>query len=240
MSAQPAKKRAQKKTKRPARVPQNNGRVITIDGRDRRPWALQSKEKLLRAAIAEIADRGYEKARLVDIAKRADLTVGSIYTWFEDKTDLFNAALEFAIAETQKQNEALVKTDDFKNVSPIQTANWLIVVASLLPRKLDDASGPSEAQRMLLEALKAAWRDEEAHDAILPQIAAFLGQYEAVVEAAVKSGQVSGDIDPKLLARVMLALPVGLTLLTLAGLPEPEQLKFIPIFQKFGEAVRPQ
>jgi AcrR family transcriptional regulator len=240
MSAQPAKKKAQKKSKAAARSPQNNGRVITIDGRDRRPWALQSKEKLLRAAIAEIADRGYEKARLVDIAKRADLTVGSIYTWFEDKTDLFNAALEFAIAETQNQNEALVKTDEFKNVSSIQTANWLIIIASLLPRKLDDASGPSEAQRMLLEALKASWRDEEAHDAILPQIAAFLSQYEAVVDAAVKSGQVSRDIDPKLLARVMLALPVGLTLLTLAGLPEPEQLKFIPIFQKFGEAVRPQ
>jgi len=92
---------------------------------------------------------------------------------------------------------------------------------------------------MLLEALKASWRDEEAHDAILPQIAAFLGQYEAVVDAAVKSGQVSADIDPKLLARVMLALPVGLTLLTLAGLPEPEQQKFIPIFQKFGETVKP-
>jgi AcrR family transcriptional regulator len=240
MSARPAKRRTQKKTKPSARAPQNNARLITIDGRDRRPWALQSKEKLLRAAIAEIADRGYEKARLVDIAKRADLTVGSIYTWFEDKTDLFNAALEFAIAETQKLNETLVKTDDFKNVSPIQTANWLVVIASLLPRKLDDASGPSEAQRMLLEALKAAWRDEEAHDAILPQIAAFLGQYEAVVEAAMKSGQVSRDIDPKLLARVMLALPVGLTLLTLAGLPEPDQLKFIPIFQKFGQAIKPQ
>ena len=237
MSAQPAKKRAQKKTAR--RKAANDTRIVTIDGRDRRPWALVSKEKLLRAAIAEIADRGYEKARLVDIAKRADLTVGSIYTWFEDKTDLFNAALEFAIAETQKQNEALVNTDEFKNVSTIKTANWLVIIASLLPRRLDDASGPSEAQRMLLEALKASWRDEEAHDAILPQIAAFLGQYEAVVDAAVKSGQVSTDVDPKLLARVMLALPVGLTLLTLAGLPEPEQLKFIPIFQKFGEAVKP-
>ena len=237
MSAQPAKKRAQKKTAR--RKPVNDGRIVTIDGRDRRPWALVSKEKLLRAAIAEIADRGYEKARLVDIAKRADLTVGSIYTWFEDKTDLFNAALEFAIAETQNLNSSLIDTNGFKNISPVQTANWLVVIASLLPRRLDDASGPSEAQRMVLEALKASWRDEEAHDAILPQIAAFLGQYEAVVDAAVKSGQVGADIDAKLLARVMLALPVGLTLLTLAGLPEPEQVKFIPIFQKFGEAIKP-
>ena len=243
MNAQSAKKRTPKKTARPKAVNNhragNDSRIVTIDGRDRRPWALVSKEKLLRAAIAEIADRGYEKARLVDIAKRADLTVGSIYTWFEDKTELFNAALEFAIAETQELNSSLVSTDGFKNISPVQTANWLVIVASLLPRRLDDASGPSEAQRMLLEALKASWRDEEAHDAILPQIAAFLGQYEAVVDAAVKSGQVSKDLHPKLLARVMLALPVGLTLLTLAGLPEPDQRKFIPIFQKFGEAIRP-
>lgn len=232
MSAKP-----KKKTQTPEQI---NGRVVRIDGRDRRPWALQSKEKLLRAAIAEIADRGYEKARLVDIAKRADLTVGSIYTWFENKTDLFNAALEFAISETQRQNESLVNSEEFRNSSPNQTLQWLIVIASLLPRRLDDASGPSEAQRMLLEGLKAAWRDEEAHDAILPQIAAFLSQYEQVVEAAVKSGQVTKDVDPKLIARVLLALPVGLTLLTLAGLPEPDQMKFIPLYQKFGEALGPK
>lgn len=232
MSAKP-----KKKTQAPEQV---NGRVVRIDGRDRRPWALQSKEKLLRAAIAEIADRGYEKARLVDIAKRADLTVGSIYTWFENKTDLFNAALEFAISETQRQNESLVNSEEFKKASPDQTLRWLVVIASLLPRRLDDASGPSEAQRMLLEGLKAAWRDEEAHDAILPQIAAFLSQYEQVVEAAVKSGQVTKDVDPKLIARVLLALPVGLTLLTLAGLPEPDQMKFIPLYQKFGEALGPK
>ena len=53
--------------------------VINIDGKDRRPWAIASRELLLRAAIAEIAERGYEHARLVDIAARADMTVGAIY-----------------------------------------------------------------------------------------------------------------------------------------------------------------
>lgn len=228
---------AQKKTPQTQPV---NGRIVKIDGRDRRPWALQSKEKLLRAAIAEIADRGYEKARLVDIAKRADLTVGSIYTWFENKTDLFNAALEFAIAETQAQNERLVNSDEFKRLPSAANSHWIVLIASLLPRKLNDPSGPSEAQRMLLEALKASWRDEEAHDAILPHIAAFLGQYEQVVDDAIASGQIGTEVDAKLLARVMLALPVGLTLLTLAGLPEPEQRKFIPLFQKLGEAFNSQ
>lgn len=213
--------------------------VVNIDGRDRRPWALVSREKLLRAAVAEIADRGYEKARLVDIAKRADLTVGSIYTWFEDKTALFNAALEFAIADAQRQNEELVATERFREVSIKNQYHWVSVIAALLPRKLDDTSGPSEAQRLLLEALKASWRDEEAHDAILPQISAFLSQYETVVENAMADGWVDPSLDPKFLARLFMAMPVGLTLLSLAGLPELDNMKFIEIYKRFTEAIAP-
>lgn len=218
----------------------NNNNIVNIDGRDRRPWALVSREKLLRAAIAEIADRGYEKARLVDIAKRADLTVGSIYTWFEDKTDLFNAALEFAIADAQRQNEDLIATDRFHEVSAVNQFHWAAVIAALLPRKLDDqASGPSEAQRLLLEALKASWRDEETHDAILPQISAFLSQYETVVDNAMADGWIDKSLDPKFIARLFMALPVGLTLLTLAGLPELDNMKFIEVFRRFTEAIAP-
>jgi AcrR family transcriptional regulator len=218
----------------------NNNNIVNIDGRDRRPWALVSREKLLRAAIAEIADRGYEKARLVDIAKRADLTVGSIYTWFEDKTDLFNAALEFAIADAQRQNEDLIATDRFHEVSAVNQFHWVAVIAALLPRKLDDqASGPSEAQRLLLEALKASWRDEETHDAILPQISAFLSQYETVVDNAMADGWIDKSLDPKFIARLFMALPVGLTLLTLAGLPELDNMRFIEVFRRFTEAIAP-
>ncbi|NDF69473.1 MAG: TetR family transcriptional regulator, partial [Actinobacteria bacterium] len=68
------------------------GRIVNIDGRDRRPWALQTRDKILNAAVEEIAERGFERARLVDIAERAGVTVGSIYTWYRDKTDLFTAA----------------------------------------------------------------------------------------------------------------------------------------------------
>ncbi|MFM7262878.1 MAG: TetR family transcriptional regulator [Acidimicrobiales bacterium] len=53
-------------------------RVVEVNGRKRRPWALQSREKLLKAAADEIAEVGFEKARLVDIARRADMTAGSI------------------------------------------------------------------------------------------------------------------------------------------------------------------
>jgi iron-sulfur cluster assembly accessory protein len=81
---------------------ENSGNIVSIDGKDHRPWAVISREKLLKAAVSEIAERGYEKARLVDIAAKADLTVGSVYTWYKNKTDLFNAAIEFALTEQYK------------------------------------------------------------------------------------------------------------------------------------------
>lgn len=33
--------------------------IVRIDGKDRRPWSVASRETLLRATIAEIAERGY-------------------------------------------------------------------------------------------------------------------------------------------------------------------------------------
>ena len=57
-----------------------SGSIVNIGGRSRRSSALATRERILRAAVEEIADRGYERARLVDIAERADLTVGSVYT----------------------------------------------------------------------------------------------------------------------------------------------------------------
>jgi AcrR family transcriptional regulator len=84
-----AKKAAKKRA--PGRTEKN---VITIDGRDRRPWALASKERLLAAATEEIAEVGFERARLAEIADRAQMTPGSVYTWFANKEELFRAALE--------------------------------------------------------------------------------------------------------------------------------------------------
>ena len=63
--------------------------VVTVNGRRRRPWALQSRENILAAATEEIAKVGFERARLTEIARRAGMTPGSVHTWFKNKEDLF-------------------------------------------------------------------------------------------------------------------------------------------------------
>lgn len=214
---------------------QINGKIIQIDGRDRRPWAVISREKLLEAAVAEIADRGYENARLVDIAARADLTVGSVYTWFKSKSDLFNAALEYAVTSQQERNQKQLESDETLKGQ----AHWMLLIGALALGRGSTESGPTPAQKLLIEALKAAWRDEDSRDVIMPQIAGLLAQYENTVRQDMAEGAISSDLDAQLLARLFMAFPIGLSMLTLAGLPDANPTSFAPFFQRFGEMLKP-
>ena len=48
-------------------------------------------EKLLRCAMDEFMEMGFQDASLRMIAARADTTTGSIYSRFQDKEGLFHA-----------------------------------------------------------------------------------------------------------------------------------------------------
>ena len=39
---------------------ERSARIVNVDGRNRRPWALQSRERILKAAIDEIAEVGFD------------------------------------------------------------------------------------------------------------------------------------------------------------------------------------
>jgi len=217
----------------------DSGNVINVDGRDRRPWALVSKTKLLDAAAAEIAERGYDRARLVDIAARADLTYGAIYNWYKNKSDLFNAALEHSITEQQESNLNYLNSELSKSLNGVFGSHWMLLVAALAPRQGQN-TGPTDAQKMLLEALIASWRDEESPQSIEPHLSALLSQYEDIVQTAMNEGAIDSTLDAKLLARMFFAFPIGLSLLSLAGLPEIDPTNFIPIIQLLDKTLRPE
>lgn len=221
-------------------MPENSGSIVNIDGRLRRSSALATKEKILQAAVIEIADRGYERARLVDIAERAGLTVGSVYTWFENKSDLFNAALEYSLAQQQEKNFAFVTSDEVRELGTEPHSHWLMLIASLAPRNTSRDKGPTDAQKLLIEALKSAWRDEESHDTVRPQIAKLFDQYKVIITNAMNAGSIDTALDADLLARLFLAFPIGLSLLTLSGLHDPDPAAFIPFIERFNKTLKPQ
>lgn len=192
-------------------MPESSKRVVVVGGRSRRPWALQSKDRILEAATAEIASVGFERAKISEIAKRADMAPGSVYTWFENKEDLFRAALEAALKEQILSNQVALADVDTQQ-------NWLFQIAALVPRNHDDKSDTT-AQILLIESYYAAWRDKKARKKLLPNINSHIEMYKSIITEAQEIGEISSEVDPEALALILLALPTGLSVLSLAGAP---------------------
>jgi AcrR family transcriptional regulator len=176
----------------------------------------------------------------VDIAAKADLTVGSVYTWYKNKTDLFNAAIEFALAQQHEGNLKYLSDGGDGLINDNPDSHWTILIGALAPRNAAKDSSATDSQKMLLEALMVSWRNEEAQPQIEPQIAALVAQYEEILAAAMAAGNIDSKLDTKILARLFLAFPVGLSLLTLSGLPDPDMRNMIVFFERFAEVLKPR
>ena len=67
-------------------------------------------EELIAAALDEFVERGYEAAKLADVARRAGVTKGTIYLYFENKEALFKAVVRQTIVPVIAQGEALARS----------------------------------------------------------------------------------------------------------------------------------
>ena len=208
-------------------------RIIKVNGRNRRPWALQSRENLLKAATEEIAQVGFDKAKLIDIARRADMTAGSVYTWFENKEDLFRAALEDAIAAQLAANaEAL------NDMPELAADHWIAQLAALVPRNHKN-TGPTAAQRLLIESFYSSWRDKKVAHKVVPRLREHINMYVGIIERAQQSGKIRKDVDPKVLGMMLVAIPLGLAVMNLAGVERVEDAAWTPLIVSLNDVVKP-
>ena len=224
----PAKKAAKKRA-----LGRTEKNVVTVDGRDRRPWALASKERLLAAATEEIADVGFERARLAEIADRAQMTPGSVYTWFANKEELFRAVLEDAFdAQLLSNVRALEKV-------PADSAPWLVKIASLVPRNSDDDDF-TNAQKLLVETYYASWRDPLARDVLSSRVREHFALYVKIIEEAKEEGSIVVSLDTEMLASLFLGIAMGLALVGMAGVPRTEPVNWLAIGTLVDQVVRPK
>lgn len=206
-------------------------RIVVVGGRSRRPWALASKDKILEAATAEIVAVGFDRAKISGIAKRANMATGSVYTWFENKEDLFRAALEEALTQQILNNQiALADVDTRKN--------WIFQLAALVPRNHED-KGPTTTQMLLIESYYAAWRDKKAQKKLLPNITSHIEMYKNIIENAQESGHIAKEIDAEALGLILLAIPTGLSVLTLAGAPRVKDSSWTEILFRSFKGLKP-
>lgn len=67
----------------------------------------ESKSSILMAACDVFAERGYEKASIREVAKRAGISIGGIYIYFRNKEELYTGLMRSQMNEFLGRIEAL-------------------------------------------------------------------------------------------------------------------------------------
>jgi len=123
----------------------------------------ETRRRLLAAARAEFAERGYTAATVIRIAERADVSVQSLYSNWGSKRNLLRAIMESAV--TGDDEAPLVRGQP----PPILTAS-LAPGDAADPRRL--LAHLSRQYRLLAERSALAWQTYRDGAAVDPDIAA--------------------------------------------------------------------
>ncbi|MFA4892880.1 TetR/AcrR family transcriptional regulator [Brevundimonas sp.] len=67
--------------------------------------------EILAAALEVFAERGFQAARLEEVAKRAGVSKGALYLYFETKADLFRAVVTDAISPNIERVKAVASAE---------------------------------------------------------------------------------------------------------------------------------
>lgn len=169
----------------------------------------QLGERLLAAAAQVFAERGYDGAGVAEIARRAGVTTGAIYSRFSGKAELLVAALQ---AHTSDEFDELFADHRFDG----RMEDILVVAGSQLVKRDPD---PGEA--LLLEAFVAARRDPHVADLLRQTMHDRQASLAQVIEAAKAGGGIDGDLDTEALVAFCHAVGFGFLLFEVVGLPRP-------------------
>ncbi len=72
----------------------------------------EKRQKILSVAAKEFALHGFENANINIIAKKAEVSVGSLYKYFDTKTELFLASVNYGIQSLEIIIDAISASDE--------------------------------------------------------------------------------------------------------------------------------
>ena len=157
--------------------------------------------EIVEAALAVFAERGFAAARLEEIARRAGVSKGALYLYFETKEELFRAVVDQAIAPNMQAIRAIVAAH------PGPLSDLLRLVAGRVGLLMETLPVGGVVKMVIAEAgnfpaLARVWHDD--------LVAHILGAMTDAIAAAQKRGEVRPG-DPRMYALEIIApMLVGL------------------------------
>lgn len=152
----------------------------------------ERRDRLVREAITEFADRAYSEASLSQIAVRARIPKGSFYQYFEDKLDLYRWLLT---------DEAPRRKRAFLAAAPMQGDFWADLETTIERGMAFLVEHPHLARLSVAAADPTALVEVRGlHKAIC---AAGIDELRAVLERGVACGDLRKDLDLAVATRLV-------------------------------------
>jgi len=165
------------------------------------PRSEETRERLMEAALACFAERGYDATGVAEICQRAGVSKGAFYYHFASKQALFLALLDQWLAALEREMTRLAAPS-------APAAQSLQAMVGLLQQVFRDASG---RLLMYLEFWRQAARDETIWQATV----APFQRYHALLAGMIEQGIAEGSLrpcDPQEAARALVSMAVGMVL----------------------------
>jgi AcrR family transcriptional regulator len=186
-----------------------------------------TRDRLVAAAAAVFAEKGYDRAGVQEIARRAGFTTGAIYGRFRGKAELLLAAIE---AQSDDEFEQLFAEHRFKG----KATDIITTVGShLVTEEFDNG------QALLVEAFVAARREPE----VATMLRSVVEQRAENLIALIDDGKRTGGIDPELdtvaIVRFCHAVGLGFLLFGAIDMSRPEAGPWEALINRLVGAVAP-
>jgi TetR/AcrR family transcriptional repressor of uid operon len=164
-------------------------------------------QRLLDAAAEVFAERGYDGAGVAEIARRAGVTTGAIYSRYRGKAELLMAALD---CHTTGELDLLFADHHFEG----RMEDILRIVGSHLVEP-DENARPD----LLLQAFVAARRHPEVGAMLRSRMDERRERLAAIIETAKREGGISSAVDTE--AMVTFCHAVGFGFMLVQALDQP-------------------
>jgi AcrR family transcriptional regulator len=167
----------------------------------------ERKALILRCAKELLLEHGVEGVSMIDIAKKAELSKGTLYLYFSGKEELFKEICDEAAIRFMKYFQAQLRP----GLSALETIKlfWLCYVDMF--GESDDMIIIFNMKHYIAPAFPFSPFDDKYHTNIIPKVASdspyiFYTMIRDMIYQGIQEGTFDPDINPGMVARTMLSL----------------------------------
>jgi len=170
-----------------------------------------ARNRIVQAALALFAARGYHNTGIADILKESGVKRGTLYHYFSSKRELGLAAIDEMVRLLGELGAARhLRTDGH----PIDR---MLKMIDELPGVVKLRSGEALTPSISVH-LGAA--EPEFRERISTRFAEAIGELEAVLRRGVDEGQIVQSVDPRVLSCLFFVTCEGVQFTSVLGLPQ--------------------